>query len=79
MLAQSTNGVNKMKSCSMKNYSIGSDKKTVQIAKEMNDKINKLLAAGDFQEADKLIDQAMSSPNRPFFAEFLHQVETCAF
>ena len=59
-------------------YAIGSDKKTVQIAKELNDKINGLLALGNFEEADKMIDAALSSPNQPFRAEFLHQVETCA-
>lgn len=59
-------------------YTIGSDEKTVKIAKEMNDKVNALLAKGDFDEADKLIDSALSSPNQPFRAEFLHQVETCA-
>lgn len=59
-------------------YAIGSDKKTVQIAKEMNDKINQLLAVGNFEEADKMINDALSSPNQPFRAEFLNQVETCA-
>ena len=59
-------------------YAIGSDKKTVKMAKELNDKINKLLEVGDFEEAEKLIDAGLSSPNQPFRAEFLHQVETCA-
>jgi hypothetical protein len=59
-------------------YTIGSDKKTVQIAKEMNDKINQLLAVGNFEEADKMINDALSSPNQSFRAEFLHQVETYA-
>lgn len=59
-------------------YVIGSDAKTVKIAKEMNDKVNDLLSKGDFDGADKLIDAALSSPNQPFRAEFLHQVEICA-
>lgn len=63
----------------MKAYIVGSDKKTVEIAKELNDKINQLLTVGDFEEAEKMIDAALSSPNQPFRAEFLHQVETCAF
>ena len=60
-------------------YVIGSDKKTVQIAKQWNDKINELLTVGDFEEADRMVDEALSSPNQPFRHEFLHQVETCAF
>lgn len=60
-------------------YAIGSDKKTVKIAKELNDKINALLADGKFDDAERMIDEALSSPNQPFRAEFLHQVETCAF
>lgn len=63
----------------MKPYSIGSDAKTVAIAKAANEKINQLLTAGDFEGADNEIDKVMSSPNKPFIAEFLHQVETCAF
>jgi hypothetical protein len=60
-------------------YVIGSDKKTVKIAKQLNDKINQLLTVGDFEEAEKMIDAALSSPNQPFRAEFLHQVEICVF
>jgi hypothetical protein len=58
-------------------YAIGSDKKTVKIAKEMNDKINALTTVGKFDEAERMIEVALSSPNQPFRAEFLHQVETC--
>jgi len=59
-------------------YAIGSDKKTVKMAKELNDRINGLLARGEFEEAERLIDAGLSTPNHPFRAEFLHQVETCA-
>lgn len=60
-------------------YTIGSDKKTVEIAMQANDKVNQLLENGKFEEADSMIDTFLSSPNRAFVAEFLHQVETCAF
>jgi hypothetical protein len=59
-------------------YVIGSDKKTVSIAKQINDKINELTTIGNFEEAERMIEVALSSPNQPFRAEFLHQVETCA-
>lgn len=63
----------------MQKYIIGSDEKTAAIAKEANDKINEFLKVGDFEAADKAIDEALSSPNRPFVDEFLNQVETCAY
>ena len=59
-------------------YVIGSDKKTVSIAKQINDKINELTNIGNFEEAERMIEKALSSPNQPFRAEFLYQVEFCA-
>lgn len=60
-------------------YIVGSDRKTAEQAKAINDKVNALLTDGDFVAAERLVDVALSSPNIPFRMEFLHQVETCAF
>jgi len=54
-------------------YIIGSDKKTVEIAAEWVARINAAMDSGNFTEAERLIETAMSSSNRPFLAEFAHQ------
>jgi hypothetical protein len=56
-------------------YIIGTDAKTAAIAKQMNTLVNAALKLGDFVQAEKLIDAALSTPNQPLRAEFLHLVE----
>lgn len=57
-------------------YVVGSDPKTVKIAKQINRVINSALERGDFAEADRLVDVALSTMNIPLRMEILHQVET---
>lgn len=57
-------------------YQVGSDKKTASMAADLVAKIDALIEAGDFAEAERLIDAGVSTPNRPFRAEFLSQ---CAY
>jgi len=56
-------------------YVIGSDAKTVEMARKAVDSVNALLAQGDFSAADEMIDRLSRSMNQPFRAEFLHAVE----
>ena len=57
-------------------YIVGSDKATRDIAIKMNRVINGALARGNFAEAERLVDAALSTPNQPLRMEFLHVVET---
>lgn len=57
----------------MATYKAGSDAKTVKMASELIAKINALMDAGNFQDAEKLIDAGTKTPNRPFRIEFAAQ------
>lgn len=54
-------------------YKAGSDAKTAKMAGELIAKINALMDAGNFQEAEKLIESGTNTPNRPFRIEFATQ------
>lgn len=53
------------------------DQKTAQIAAELVARIAALMDAGNWQEAERLIEAGCSSPNRPFLAEFEAQACAC--
>ena len=57
-------------------YTVGSDRQTRDLAVKMNRVINSALDRGDFAEAERLVDAALSTPNQPLRMEFLHVVET---
>lgn len=59
-------------------YIVGSDKKTAQIAAETVARVNAAMDSGNWQEAERIIETAMQSPNQPFIAEFSAQSKTCA-
>lgn len=55
-------------------YVIGSDKKTVEIARDVVRLSDEARNRGDWQEAWAIVERAMRSPNRPFKAELEHQL-----
>ena len=57
-------------------YKIGTCKKTREIAIRLNGTINRALEAGDFVEAERLIDEANKIMNIPLRMEFLYVAET---
>ncbi len=56
-------------------YIVGSDKKTVEIARDVLRRSDEALASGDWQEAFAIIDRASHSPNQPFVAELMAQLK----
>lgn len=59
----------------MSRYAVGSDPVTVRLAKEACAKVDAQIQAGNFVEAERLIDVFCNAANRPFRAEFVNQAE----
>ena len=51
-------------------YTRGSDKKTVDLARELYGRVIAAQDRGDWQEAERLIQAGARTPNQPLRAEF---------
>lgn len=56
-------------------YKLGSDKKTVAIAREIVARSDAAMRSGDWQKSWEIIETALKTPNKPLRAEIEAAIE----